>query len=225
MTVLEHLENLRIRVLKAIIAIVVMTVVSFIFSGYLVNFLSSPIGGRSALVSIEVTENISVFMRVALLGGFFMGFPFVLYQIVAFVAPGLTKRERRWLYTLIPTATILFFAGAAFSWYVMIPAALPFLLNFLGIQTEPRPLNYFSFITTFLFWVGISFEMPLVIFFLAKLKLVTAGRLLRGWRYAVMGIATLAAVVTPTIDPVNMIIVALPLFVLYLIGVFLAWIA
>ena len=225
MTILEHLEVLRGRVLKAIIAIAVTTVVSFIFSGPLVNYLASPIGGRAALVSIEVTENISVFMRVALLGGIVLGLPFIVYQIVAFVGPGLNTGERRWLYWLIPSATILFLAGVAFAWFVMVPAALPFLLNFLGIYTAPRPLNYFSFVTTFLFWVGVSFEMPLVIFFLAKLKIVTARQLIRGWRYAVMGSATLAALVTPTVDPVNMMIVTLPLFVLYLIGVLLAWIA
>jgi sec-independent protein translocase protein TatC len=119
----------------------------------------------------------------------------------------------------------LFFLGVAFAWFFIVPSALKFLLNFLGILTTPRSSTYFSFVTSFLFWVGLSFEMPLVIFFLAKLKVVTAGQLLRGWRYAVMGVAALAAIVTPTIDPINMMIVAVPLFVLYLIGIVLAWFA
>jgi sec-independent protein translocase protein TatC len=143
MTILGHLEELRIRVLKAGIALVVTTAVSFIYSVKLVDFLTAPIGGRAALASIEVTENISVFMRVALLAGLVLGLPFVLYQAVAYVAPGLSRRERRWLYALIPAATIFFLGGVAFAWFMMIPAAMPFLINFLGIPTHPRRgVNY-----------------------------------------------------------------------------------
>jgi sec-independent protein translocase protein TatC len=225
MTVLEHLEDLRIRISKILISIAVMTAVSFYYSGTLVNFLAAPLGGREQLVSIDVTENIGVFMRVSLLGGVVLGFPFLLYQIVAFISPGLEKREKRWIYILVPSGTILFFLGVGFAWFIMVPTALQFLLNFLGILTTPRSSTYFSFVTSFLFWVGISFEMPLVLFFLAKLKVVTARQLLRGWRYAIMGVVTLAAIVTPTVDPVNMMIVAVPLFALYLIGIVLAWFA
>ena len=94
MTVLEHLEDLRIRLLKILVSIAVMTAVSFYYSGALVNFLAAPVGGREELVSIDVTENIGVFMRVSLLGGISLGFPFLLYQVVAFISPGLEKRER-----------------------------------------------------------------------------------------------------------------------------------
>jgi sec-independent protein translocase protein TatC len=225
MTILEHLEELRLRVTKAGIALAVTTSVSFIYSAQLVDFLTEPIGGKAALASIEVTENISIFMRVALLAGVALGLPLVLYQGVAYIAPGLTTRERRWLHLLIPVASIFFLAGAAFAWFIMLPVTLPFLINFLGIPTHPRPQNYVSFVTSLLFWVGVSFEMPLVVFFLAKLKWVTAGQLLRGWRYALVGIATLAALVTPTVDPVNMGIVSLPLVVLYFLSIILARIA
>jgi sec-independent protein translocase protein TatC len=225
MTVLDHLEILRGRVLKALLALILTTIISFAFSGQLVRLLSQPIGGMEVLRSVDITENISVFMRVAILGGVILGFPFIIYQIVAFIAPGLNNREKLWLYTLVPSATLLFIGGVLFAWFVMMPVSLQFLINFLGIQTDPRPSSYFSFLTSFLFWVGVCFEMPLVIFFLAKLKFVTARQLVRGWRFAFMGIATLAAVVTPTVDPVNMTIVAIPLIGLYIIGIFLAWIA
>jgi sec-independent protein translocase protein TatC len=223
MTILEHLEALRTRLMWAGLSLAITIALSFIFSSQLVDFLTSPIGGRSALVSIEVTENINVFMRVSLVAGFALGLPLVLYQFISFITPGLKPRERRWLLSMIPAATLLFLAGAAFAWFVIIPTALPFLTNFLGIHTNIRPLNYFSFVTSFLFWVGVGFETPLVIYFLAKMGLVTAQQLLHGWRYAFLAIATLAAVVTPTIDPVNMMIFALPLFGLYFIGIFLAW--
>ncbi len=225
MTILQHLNDLRVRVMKALISIAVMTAVSFYYSNALVSFLAAPLGGRQELTSIDVTENLGVFMRVSLLGGVVLGFPFLIYQMAAFVAPGLQPGERRWMYFLLPMATLLFLVGVGFAWFIMLPVALKFLINFLGIETVPRASNYFSFITSFLFWVGISFEMPLVLFFLAKIKVVTAGQLLRGWRYAILGVAALAAVVTPTVDPVNMIIVALPLFVLYMLGIVLAWMA
>jgi sec-independent protein translocase protein TatC len=225
MTVLEHLEELRNRLLKVGIALAVTTSFSFLYSAQLVDILTAPVGGRTALASIEITENISIFMRVTLLAGVVLGLPFVLHQTVAYLAPGLTPRERRWLYMLIPAMTFFFLAGAAFAWWVMVPVAIPFLINFLGIPTHPRPLNYISFVTSLLFWVGISFEMPLVVFFLAKLKWVTAGQLVRGWRYAFMGIALVAAVVTPTVDPINMGLIMLPLVVLYLISIILARIA
>jgi sec-independent protein translocase protein TatC len=179
MTVLEHLEELRTRLLKAGIALTVTTSFSFMYSAQLVDVLTAPVGGRAALASIEVTENISIFMRVTLLAGVVLGLPFVLHQGVAYIAPGLTPRERRWLYTLIPAMTFLFLAGVAFAWWMMIPVGLPFLINFLGIPTHPRPLNYIGFVTSLMFWVGVSFEMPLVVFFLAKLKWVTAGQLSR----------------------------------------------
>jgi sec-independent protein translocase protein TatC len=225
MSVLQHLEELRIRFSKAGIALAVATAVSFFYSEQLVDYLTAPIGGRAALASIEITENVSVFMRVALLAGMALGLPLVLHQVVAYVAPGLTPRERRWLYLLIPAATIFFAGGVAFAWLVMIPVATPFLINFLGIPTHPRPLNYISFVTSLMFWVGVSFEMPLIIFFLAKLKWVTARQLIQGWRYAFLGIATLAALVTPTVDVVNMLLVMLPLLVLYLLSIVLARIA
>lgn len=225
MTILQHLEELRLRVLKAGIALVFTTGLSFTYSAQLVDFLTAPVGGRAALASIEVTENISVFMRVAILAGLVLGLPLVLHQVVAYVAPGLTPRERRWLYSLIPAATVFFAAGVLFAWYVMVPVTMPFLINFLGIPTHPRPLNYINFVTSLLFWVGVSFEMPLVIFFFAKLKWVTAGQLVRGWRYAVVGMATLAAVVTPTLDAANMALVMAPLLVLYVFSIVLAWLA
>ena len=177
------------------------TLLSFIFAGQLVDFLAAPIGGRTALVSIEITENIAIFMRVSLLSGVVLAMPVVVYQAMRFVLPGLTDRERKWLLLGVPFASLLFVSGVAFTWAVMLPTAVPFLINFLGITTQVRPNNYFEFVTSLMFWIGVSFEMPLVIMFLAKLKLVKAGQLAQYWRYAVVAMAVVAAVVTPTVDP------------------------
>ena len=225
MPLLEHLEELRQRIFKAAAALVVATLLSFIFAGQLVDFLAAPIGGRKALVSIEITENIAIFMRVSLLSGVILAMPVIVYQIIQFVLPGLTDRERRWLLLGVPFASLLFLSGAAFTWYVMLPTAVPFLINFLGITTQVRPLNYFDFTTSLMFWIGLSFEMPLVVMFLAMLKLVKAAQLVRYWRYAVVAMGVLAAVVTPTVDPINMGLVMLPLGGLYVISIVLATIA
>ncbi len=222
---LHHLEELRRRLFAALAALAVTTALSFIFVEPLVDFLTTPIGGRAALVSIEITENIAIFMRVSLLSGISTGMPFVVYEALRFILPGLTGRERNWLLIGVPLASVLFLAGVAFAWYIMIPTAVPFLTSFLGITTHVRPTNYFSFVTTLMFWMGVSFQMPLIAMVLARLKLITAGQLARGWRYAVVGIAVLAAAITPTVDPVNMGLVMAPLGGLYLLSIVLAALA
>lgn len=222
MPLLQHLNELRERGFKAFAAVLLTTLASFIFAPQLIDFLATPIGGKEALVSIEVTENISIFMRVSLLCGIALGMPIVVYQAFRFVLPGLKAKERSWLLLGVPFATILFLTGIAFTWFVMLPTAIPFLVNFMGITTQVRPANYFEFITKLMFWIGLSFEMPLIIFLLAKLKFVTAAQLAHGWRYAVVAIALVGAVVTPTVDPVNMLLVMLPLLGLYVVSIFLA---
>ena len=219
---LKHLDELRIRLFKAFLALVITTGISFAFSQQMIEYLASPVGGIAELVSIELTENIAIFMKVSLLGGFILGMPVIVYQIMAFVLPGLKRIERIWLFVMVPFATLLFAGGVAFTWFVMLPSAIPFLVNFMGITTQVRPENYFGFITRIMFWIGVCFEMPLIIMFLAKLKIVTARQLVSGWRYAVVLMAVVAAAVTPTVDPVNMGLVMAPLMGLYIISIILA---
>lgn len=219
---LEHLNELRSRVFKAFIALIITTGICFAFSQPLINYLAIPIGGLDQLVSIELTENISIFMKVSLLGGFVLAMPVIVYQIMAFVLPGLKQTERTWLLIMVPFAALLFATGVAFTWFVMLPSAIPFLTNFMGITTQVRPENYFEFITRLMFWIGLCFELPLVIMFLAKLKFVTARQLIGWWRYAIVLMAIMAAAVTPTVDPVNMGLVMAPLLGLYIISVILA---
>jgi sec-independent protein translocase protein TatC len=219
---LNHLNELRIRVFKAFLALIVATGISFVFSEQIIKYMAMPIGGIAKLVSIELTENIAIFMKVSLLGGFVLAMPFIVYQILAFVLPGLKRNERGWLLIMVPFATLLFAGGVAFTWFVMLPTAIPFLTGFMGITTQVRPENYFGFVTRIMFWIGVCFEMPMIIMFLAKLKFVTAKQLVQGWRYAVVLMAVVAAAVTPTVDPVNMGLVMAPLMGLYIISIVLA---
>lgn len=225
MSIWDHLEEMRSRLLKILLGLVVTTLASLIAANQLMVLLAIPIGGLENLQSIEVTENVAVFMRISLLAGFILALPFTLYQVMAFVSPGLEKKERRWIFLSIPFATILFVGGVLFAYFVMLPAAVPFLVSFMGVETVPRLSNYMSFILNIIFWIGVIFEIPLIIFILAKLKLITARQMIKQWRIAIIASAVLAAVISPTIDPVNMILLMAPLIGLYLLSIALAALA
>jgi sec-independent protein translocase protein TatC len=222
---LEHIEALRGHVLRSMAALFLTVLASTAFAGRVLDWLAQPVGGIQALQAIEVTESIGAFMRVSLLSGFALALPYIGAEIFAFLNPGLKRRERTLLIIAIPISTLLFLLGMAFAYGIMLPITLPFLLNFLGIVTVPRPSNYIRFVTGVMFWIGIAFQFPLVIYILARLGIVQAKSLIRGWRFAILGIAILAAVITPTIDPVNMALVMVPMIVLYFISIVLAALA
>ncbi len=219
MSLMSHVTELRKRLLVSVVGLIVAVFISFIFSQQMAEFLALPIGGLSVMSSIEVTENVSVFMKISLLSGAMMALPLIVYEILAFIFPGLTSSERKWIWFVIPVSTILFLSGVAFTYFVMLPAALPFLLSFMGITTTPRPGNYFSFVLNLLFWVGVAFELPLVVLLLSRLGVVTSKQLAKQWRIAIVVIALLSAVITPTPDPVNMGLMMLPLFILYILSI------
>jgi sec-independent protein translocase protein TatC len=221
----EHLDALRHHLLRGLLVLAVTTGFSFIFAQQILNFLAVPIGGLESLQAIEVTESIGAFMRVSLLTGFAIAFPYLIFEVFAFLNPGLKRSERVFLLVTIPVAFALFLGGLAFAYFIMLPAALDFLIGFLGIEARIRPSNYIKFVTNLMFWIGLAFQFPLVVFALASVGMVKAKSLLAGWRFAMVGIAILSAAVTPTIDPVNMALVMAPMIVLYFLGVLFAAIA
>ena len=225
MLLVDHLEALRRHLFRAAIVLFGMTVLSFAFATRILDLLAQPVGGVEALQSIEVTESIGTFMRVSLMTGFILAFPYILFELFAFMNPGLKRGERRLVLFAIPFSFLLFVVGIAFTYFVVLPTALPFLLNFMGITTVPRPSNYVRFVTSLMFWIGLAFQFPLVIYVLAGLGFVDARTLARSWRIALVGIAVLAAAATPTVDPVNMAIVMAPMMVLYFVSIILAAIA
>ncbi len=225
-SIVEHLEELRDRLIRSVIALTVTTLFSFIFARQFLEILVAPMGGTPP-VSSSPTTNIVVFTKVSLISGVALAMPVLVYQLIGFIAPGLTRQEKRYLYFVVPGATISFVVGIAFAYFVMLPTAIPFLKGFLGDIIQPNWFvdKYISFITSLLFWVGLSFETPLLIFFLAKLGIVTPAVLSRNRKYAILVIAVLSAVITPTPDPFNMILVMAPLILLYEIGILLARLA
>lgn len=219
---LPHLNELRRRLTVAVLALVVGVALAFLFAPRILAFLAVPIGGLEELQAIELTEPIGVYMRVSLLAGAILAMPVIVYQVLAFITPGLLPHEKRGLLLALPFIFLFFLAGAAFAYYVMLPVAVPFLASFGGIQGNFRISSYISFINRMILWVGVAFEMPLIIAVLARLGIITPQALRKGWRVAVVGIAILASVITPTVDPVNMAIVMLPLLALYLLSIVLA---
>ena len=221
----EQIEDLRKHLLRAIVGLALAVSISFIFTQPLINYLAQPAGGLDALIAIEVTESIGVFMKVALLSGLAISLPYIAFEFWLFAAPGLRPGSRKFGLIAIPLATFLFVCGMAFAYYIMMPAALPFLLNFMGIQADLRPASYFNFITGVMFWIGVAFEFPLVIYVLTAIGFVKPKALSENWRIAIVLIAVLAAAITPTVDPVNMALVMAPMSLLFFISIGLSQIA
>lgn len=225
MNIWGHLNELRKRLFYSVAALIVGVIIGFIFGDQLLEWVAHPIGGLENLLSIQVTENISVYFRVTMLAGFIIALPFILIQIMLFISPGLTSKERKWVLWAIPIATLLFLGGAVFAYFVMLPTALPFLVEFPGPDVLPKWKDYVNFVTNLIFWIGLSFETPLVMYLLSKLGIIDAKGLAKQWRIAIIIIAVIAAVATPTPDPINMAILMAPLFGLYLLGILLAVLA
>jgi sec-independent protein translocase protein TatC len=221
----DQIEALRMHLLRAVLSLVLTVSISFLFTQKIIEFLAIPVGGLGQLKAIEVTESISVFMKVALFSGIALAIPYIAFELWLFAAPGLRPRERKMGLAGIPLAGLFFLGGAAFTFFLMLPAALPFLNNFLGIKTELRPQSYFSFVTGLMFWLGVSFEFPLVIYVLSAIGLIKPQILAQQWRLAIVIIAIVAAAVTPTIDPINQGLVMAPMILLYFISIGLSYIA
>lgn len=225
MSLLEHLEELRDRLIKSAIAVIVCTFLVAAFTNQILLLLIKPYGER--LQILGPTEGIAVFFRVALTGGLVLAMPFLIYQFLMFVLPGLEESEKRYIRWGVPFATILFLIGVAFAWFILIPTAIGFLSTFQQdvFKTEWQSQKYIPFVTSLIFWIGVSFETPLILFIMTKVGLVTPQFLAKQWRFAVIIIAIVAAMITPTVDPFNMALVMLPLFGLYGVSILLSYLA
>ena len=221
----DQVEALRMHLLRAVIALAIGVIASFFFAGKVIEFLAVPVGGLENLKSVEVTESVGVFMKVALFLGVALSLPYMALELWWFAAPGLKPRERKMGLAGIPLASLFFIGGAAFTFYAMLPTALPFLGTFLGIKTELRPESYFAFIIGLMFWIGVSFEFPLVIYVLTAIGFIQPKVLAQQWRLAIVIISIVAAVITPTIDMVDQALVMAPMILLYFISIGLSYLA
>ena len=222
---LEHIDALRKHILRALVGLAVGVGVSFIFTRQIIGFLAGPIGGLVKLQAIEVTETVGVYMRVALLCGLTLALPYIAFELWLFAAPALRPRAKMVGLVAIPLVILFFAGGMIFAYMELLPPALKFLVNFMGITLNPRPASYISFVTGVLFWIGVAFEFPLVIYVLTAMGLVKPRNLVKQWRIAIVVIGILAAAITPTTDPVNMALVMGPMIMLYFIGIGLSFLA
>ena len=229
LTILQHLGELRRRVAISVVALLIGSAISFAFFEQIIEWLVRPardlqtgVGGQ--LVFTEVTELLTTSIKVSFVAGFVLAFPIILYQVVMFVAPGLTGREKRYLLGFLPGSLLAFACGVAFGYFVMTPPALHFLLTFGEGVAVPmiRVSNIVNLMVRLLFWMGLAFETPLVMYLLAQIGLVNVRQLSRFRRYWVVVAFILGAIITPTFDPVNQALVAVPLLVLYEFGILLA---
>lgn len=222
---MEHLIELRRVFVRGFIALAAASAIAAIFTPQILQFLITPYG--TSLQTLDPTENISIYLRVSLISGAILAMPIFIYLMWSFIAPALESHEKRYVRILVPGATLLFLLGVAFAWALMLPAAVGFLSTFQSsiFKSDWRADSYIPFVTSLMFWIGVSFETPLVIYFLAKIRLITARQLLNAWRYAIVVIAVVAAMITPTVDPFNMALVMAPLIVLYFVSILLAKLA
>jgi sec-independent protein translocase protein TatC len=223
-SVFDHLNALRKHLFRATLFLLLTSALSFAFAERILDFLAQPINGLERLQAIDVTESIGVYMRVSFLVGFTLALPYIVFELLLFAAPGLTRRERFTGMFSIPLIAALFMGGMAFTFFIILQPALTFLLNFI-FQTVPRPDSYYSFVLGLMFWMGIAFEFPLAIYVIVAMGFIRAEVLLKQARFAVVILALLAAAITPTIDIFNMLLVWAPLVGLYFIGVGLAFLA
>ena len=230
----EHLEELRARIIRALLAWLVGTGVAWTFRVQLLEILKYPLDVATKVRGIEanlyqqtITEGFIVSLKIAAFGGLILAMPFIVYQVWAFIAPGLYPHERRLAVPFILGAGFSFAVGVVFSYYVLLPFAVPFLLGFLGNQVIPLLTidKYMSQVLMYMTVVGLMFELPVLSYLFTKLGLLNWQFLAKNRRIAIIVIVTLAAVITPTADPFNLALLSVPLLLLYEVSIWVSRVA
>lgn len=223
LTITGHLRELRKRLIRSVIAVVVGIAVSFPLVHYIFDILKSRAENLN-LVFIQVTEMFGTYIKVALYCGIALALPYLVYQLVMFLSPALRDKEKKYVYLSLPAVFILFASGVCFAYFIFLPPALKFLLTFGSDIAQPMITvsSYVSIIVKLLFSVGLVFEIPLVITLLAKIGIVSPQKLAKGRKWAILAAFILGAAITPTMDPVNQTLIAAPIIVLYELSIWLA---
>src|SRR5215831_19340080 len=221
----EHIEELRLRLFRAVLALAVGMGLSFLFTSPVLEYMKDTYGGK--LLITRPIDPIVVFFRVSLLVAAVLASPAITYQLFMFILPGLTRKEKRGILLALPATTALFVFGVIFTWFILMPAYIGFLKGFETnvFQTLWTADEFFSFTTNVLFWHGAAFETPLIFYVLARMGLVTPASMIRYWRHAVVGAAIVTAFIAPTFDPLTMVFIMVLLVGLYFLSVALVYVA
>lgn len=228
MTFLEHLEELRQRLVRSLLALVVGFAACWSFAEPIFRFMTEPL--RKAYPNVqfiytEPTEAFFLYMKMSFFAGIFLVAPYLLYQVWAFIAPGLYSHEKAYAVPFILFGSLFFLLGALFGHYILFPMTFSFLGQYAGetMTFMPKVSEYYSFYSWFLLGLGLVFQLPVVIFVLSRIGIVSAGFLLRQSKYAAFGAFVLSAVITPSGDMVTQTALAVPMLGLYFLGVLVAW--
>ena len=223
LTFLSHLGELRNRLIKCVIAVAIASVISFIFYNWIFYILILPAEGIN-LIYVEMTEMIGTIMRVCLAGGIVLAMPYLVYQGIMFVSPALSRKEKKYVYLILPWIALMFIGGVVFGYFILLPPATRFLITFGSDIAIPQIKigNYISIVTRLLLAIGFVFEMPVITTFLSRLGVIKPKWLSDKRKVAIIFAFILAAIITPTFDPINQSLVAVPLIVLYEISIWLA---
>ena len=231
MSFLDHLEELRRRIIWSLVFVAAGFGVCFGYAEKIYAVMQVPIMQAlrnhhldQKLVYLNPTEPFNMYLKVGFIAGLFVASPFVLYQVWAFIAPGLYRHEKRYVTPFMFFSVALFVAGGVFGYKMVYPAALDFLIGY-GAQFQPMITigEYTDLFLTIIVGLGIIFEMPILVFFLSLMGVVSAGWMWRNLRYSILVIFIIAAIVTPTTDILNMCLFAAPMVVLYVVSIFIAW--
>jgi len=229
MSFLEHLDELRKRIVQACLGVAVGILASFAFINYIVNFILTPtrnvLPEGSRMIYTQPGEAFGLYIQVSLIMGVVLAAPWIMYQVWLFIAPGLYANEKRLAIPFVTLSTLGFVGGTAFNHYIVFPLMMRFFASFntSDLVFLPRLEDVFDLYTKMLLGMGLVFQMPTVVYFLAKMRLVTAGFLWRHTKYAVLIIFIVAAVITPSGDMITQTIFAAPMLVLYALSILIAW--
>jgi len=217
-----HLRELRDRIVRCCIALLVTVGISLALGNYILELLIAPAPEEANLVAIRLVENLSVWFKVSLWSGVIMAMPLLVYQLFAYVAPGLTSKEKRMILYFLPGVTFMFICGVAFAYFVALPPALDFLFGFGLFESMVSIEDYVNVVTRLILAVGLVFETPLIVMALARLGVVSPDWLASKRRLWIVGAFILSALITPTMDPINQSIIAIPLILLLELGILLS---
>jgi len=231
MSFLEHLEELRKRIIYSLIGIAGGFFLCWGYAERIYGLAQKPIVDvlhkhnlADKLVVLGPTDAFNLYLKIGFMTGVFVASPFVLYQVWMFISPGLYRKEKKYVFPFMFSTILLFVSGGIFGYKVAFPAALDFLIGY-SLQFQPMitVTEYTDLFLTIILGLGVIFELPILVFFLSLMGIVTAGWMWRNLRYSILGIFTIAAIVTPTTDIVNMCLFAAPMVGLYVISIAIAW--
>lgn len=225
LSVIQHLDELRRRILISLLSLSITTILSFPFSQNILRILKNPARGIDALVFFGPEEALLILMRISIFSGIVLASPVISYQLWLFVSPAVDDRLRKYSFFFVISVFVVFILGSLFAYFILLPRALVFLLSLQNQELKAMisASRYISFVSNIILATGLVFQMPVLIFLLSKAGLINAGILRKNFKFALVAIIVIAAIITPTTDIFNMLMLAIPMLLLYEISIWVAF--